>query len=332
MYQTIIVPVDGSAPSEAAIPVAARLARGAGATLELVRVHRTTRADLDQNPVWGEVFRDLERKRLASLAERYEPMVGRPIVTELLEPPVVTALWEHTSSRPAPLIVMTVRGRTGLRRAMLGSVSDGLVRQGVAPVLALRQRRRDGRQPTWKRADGPFHTVVVPLDGTALAEVALGHAIALARLTGARLHLVRVVEPAVATPMVGALAPLAFPMPDEATLTRDDLASEYLEGVAARINADGGQLAITTEIVLSDRPATTIVDSGRRNAADLMVMATHGRGGSRLLLGSVADSVLRKGPDAILFVHPTEVSLPAGLAERESSSIERRSYALANDS
>lgn len=308
MYQTIIVPVDGLPTSEAAIPVAARLARGAGATLELVRVHRTTGPDLDQNVVWSEVVRDLERKQLASLAERYEPLVGGPIVTALLEPPVVTALWEHTSSRPAPLIVMTVRGRTGWRRAMLGSVSDGLVRHGVVPVLALRQRRSDGRQLTWKRADGPFHTIVVPLDGTALAEEALTHAVALARLSGAMIHLVRVLEPVMAVAMVGAIAAQTFPMPDESTMTRDHLVSEYLERIADRLNADGGQLAITTEIELSDHPATAIADSVRQHDADLMVMATHGRGGSRLIFGSVADGMLRKGPDAILFVHPVDAS------------------------
>lgn len=273
MYQTIIVPLDGSPTSEAAIPVAARLARGAGATLELVRVHRPTRADLDQHVVWSEVVRNLQRKYFASLAQRYEPTVGRHVVTTLLEAPVVSALCEHASGRPAPLVVMTMRGRTGFRRAVLGSVSDGLIRHGSAPVLVLRQRRRDGRQLTWKRPDGAFHTIAVPLDGTAVAEE-------------------------------------AFPTPDESSLIGDDLVSGYLERVTDRIIAEGGQLAITTETELSDHPAAAIADCARQHDADLIVMATHGRGGSRLIHGSVADGMLRTGPDAILFVRPVDASLP----------------------
>jgi nucleotide-binding universal stress UspA family protein len=320
MYQTMIVPLDGSPWSEAALPVAAKLARACGAALEVVRMHRTKRPDLDQNPSWGEAFRQEERNYLTSLAAQYEPTVGRPVATALLEVPVVASLCEYASSRHAPLIVMTVHGRTGFRRALLGSVSDGLVRHSPAPVLVLRQRRSDGRELTWKRADGPFRSIMVPLDGTAFAEGGLAHAIAIARLTGARLHLVRVVVPVMAGAMVGAFAMHPFPALEESTVTGNDLASEYLAGVADRANAGGGLLAITTEVALSDQPGSAIAESSRRHGADLVVMATHGRGGSRLILGAVADRVLRKGPDAILFVRPTDVSLPAGLRLSESTS------------
>lgn len=331
MYQTLIVPLDGSPLSEAALPFAARLARATGGALELVRVHRTKRADLDQDPAVGEMFRQDERNYLTSLAAKFEPVAGRPVATALLEVPVVAALCEYVQSTHSPLIVMTVRGRTGIRRALLGSVSDGLVRHGLAPVLVLRQRRGDGRLPTWKRGDGTFQNIVVPLDGTAFAEAGLAHAVVMARLTGASLHLIRVVAPVMAGAMVGAFAMHPFPALEDSTVTRDDLAADYLEGVADRVNAGGGRLQITTEVALSDQPGSTITDSCDRIRADLAVMSTHGRGGSRLFLGAVADRVIRKGPDAILFVRPTEVSLPAGLHSAESSSHQKRSHALVQD-
>ena len=318
MYQTIIVPLDGGPRSEEAVPIAARLARAGGAALELVRVHRTQRPDLDQNPAWAEAIRQEERDSLAAVADKYESMVGRPIATALLEVPIVKALCDHAAGCRAPLVVMTVRGVTGFRRALLGSVSDGLVRHGNIPVLVLRRRRSDGRLPTWKRSSAPFHNVVVPLDGTALAEGGLAHAIAMARLTGATIHLIRVVTPVTVGAVVGALPVYALPPVDDWAMTRDDLASAYLEGVADRANAAGGRLAITTEVALAAEPGSAIAESCRRNAADLVVMATHGRGGSRLIFGAVADRVLRSGPDAILFVRPSEVSLPAGLRNGES--------------
>lgn len=330
MYQTVIVPLDGSPLSEAALPVAAKLAKASRASLELVRVHRTQAPDLHQDPAVAEMLRQAERNELAGVAAKYEAIAGQPVVAALIEVPIVSSLCEYVKSRPDPLVVMTVRARTGLRRALLGSVSDGLVRHGSAPVLVLRQRRSDGRLPTWNRGGKSFETIVVPLDGSAHAEGGVAHAVALARLTGARLHLVRVVTPVPAGAIVGAFAMHPFPALEDSTVTRDDLASDYLESVAMRINAGGGRLQVTTELALSDQAGSKIVESCRQNDADLLVMATHGRGGSRVFLGAVADKVLRKGPDAILFVRPTEVSLSAGLRAPESSHT-RRSHELVED-
>jgi nucleotide-binding universal stress UspA family protein len=316
MYQTIVVPIDGTRRSEAAIPFAAGLASGCGASLELVRVHRT-RPDLGYDALLEESFRQDERNHLACLAAKCELIVGRRVRTTLLDGPVVSTLCEYIGSRAAPLVVMTVHARTGIQRALLGSVSDGLVRHGPAAVLMLRQHRADGRVATWSRLDAVFHRIMVPLDGTALAEAALAPAVALARRTGAKLHLIRVVVPMMARAVVGPVAFHSFPVIEESTVTRDDLAFAYLDGVADRINAGGG-LLVTTEVALSDRAGSAITESCRRNGANLVVMAVHGRGGSRVFLGAVADDILRKGPDAILLLRPADVGLPAGLRSRVS--------------
>ena len=313
MYRTLIVPLDGSARSQGALPVAARLAHACDATLELVRVHLSDRPDLDSDPSWDDMFRQGQRQYLASLAEAYEPIAGRRVVTALLDPPVVDALCEYASSRPAPLVVMTARGRTGMRRALLGSVSDGVVRHGSGPVLMLQDGPGGGRPRSWNGTDHPLRTIVVPLDGTTFAEAGVAHAVAMARVTGATVHLIRVIGLGPSGMAIGEFAMQALPPFDEAELLRNDLAHEYLQGMVDRITAGGRRVDITTEVALSAQTGTAIAESCRRHGADLVVMATHGRGGSRLLVGAVADQLLKDGPGAILFVRPTNASLPAGL-------------------
>ena len=134
MYRSIIVPLDGSARSQAALPVAAALAHASGATLDLVRVHLDERPDLADDPSWDGMFREGERNHLESLALAYEGIAGTQVGTALLDPPVVESLVEFAAERSSPLIVMAGRGRTGLRRALLGSTADGIPSVGIGGI------------------------------------------------------------------------------------------------------------------------------------------------------------------------------------------------------
>lgn len=312
MYRTIIVPVDGSTRSHAALPVAARLARECGARLVLARVHIDGRPDLADDPSWDAMFREGEQRYLDSMARAYESTIGQEVEAVLLDSPVVESLCEFAAQRVAPIFVLAGRGCTGLRRALLGSTADGLVRHGAAPVLVLRNRQREGDASAWMMRNEPFARIVLPLDGTAFAEVGIAHALALAKTTGTHLHLMRVVGPVVNNADLGAFT--MYPvLPYDSTADRNDLARAYLDGVVDRIKASVPTLTISTEVSLATDAGSAIVESTRHQAADLVVMASHGRGASRLLVGAVSDRVLRDGPDAILFVRPTRASAPPGL-------------------
>ena len=314
MYRSIIVPLDGSARSQAALPLAAAFAHASGATLDLVRVHLNDRSDLAGDPSWDEMFREGELRYLESLGLAYESIAGTKVSAALLDPPVAASLIEFAESRVAPLFVMAGRGRTGLRRALLGSTADALVRGGTTPVLVLRDRGPED-PPSWRFGKQPFHRIVLPLDGTTYAEGGIAHALAIARATGAKLRLVRVVGPVVTSAVLGAFTMHPIPAFDEATIVRNDLAQEYLARIVDRINASGPKVDISTEVALSTDPATAIIESCGRTAADLVVIPTHGRGASRLIAGAVGDRLLRDGPDAILFVKPVKSRLPAGMVE-----------------
>jgi nucleotide-binding universal stress UspA family protein len=136
-------------------------------------------------------------------------------------------------------------------------------------------------------------TILIPLDGSALAEAALVPAVDLARDYQAKLVLVRAAEAH------------GFPMADPTAAQVDAVraAEEYLPGVHARLTAAG--LADVETAVWYGPPAEAIVEAARYRVADLIVMSSHGRTGlGRLVLGSVAESVLRGTETPIFLVRP----------------------------
>lgn len=134
-----------------------------------------------------------------------------------------------------------------------------------------------------------YRTILVPLDGSPLAERALPYAQGLAASVGARLLLVR------------AALPRGFPVQGcadgEAQVTRE--AEQYLSSVADRLDTPG----VVEAAVFSDPAAEAIVEESRLRCVDLVVMATHGRSGlGRWVCGSVVEAVLASSPVPVLLV------------------------------
>ena len=147
------------------------------------------------------------------------------------------------------------------------------------------------------------------------AEGGIAHAVAIARATGAKLRLLRVVGPVVTSAVLGALTMHPVPSYDDTTVVRNDLAHEYLHGIVDRIGSGAPRVEISTEVALSTDPASAIIESCRRTAADLVVIPTHGRGASRLIVSAVGDRLLRDGPDALLFVKPVPSRVPVSVSQ-----------------
>jgi nucleotide-binding universal stress UspA family protein len=152
-------------------------------------------------------------------------------------------------------------------------------------------------------------TILVPLDGSPLAERALPEAVELARQRGARLLLLRAAE---------AHVPLGAD-PTQAQVRVVQEAEAYLASVKAQLAATGIPDVETS--VWYGPPASAIVEAARLRGADLIVMTTHGRSGlGRLILGSVAESVLRGTTTPILLLRVPEapVETPPGRAEQST--------------
>lgn len=141
----------------------------------------------------------------------------------------------------------------------------------------------------------PLRRIMVALAGSAFSREAVGHAIRLARATGARITLVEVV---VRTAGIGALLRPGDPSVESA--------SHFLETVRDEVPDDLGPVDV--RVVENRTAAAGLIQEIRRGDMDLVVMATHGRGGMRrLIMGSIAESVLERADLPVLLCRPAGV-------------------------
>jgi nucleotide-binding universal stress UspA family protein len=293
MIRSLLVPLDGSPFGEQALPLALALTRGAHAALQMVHVHVPIASAYSGNELAANLYLDAEmrlheRDYLRRVTDRVAGEEPGQVTSALLEGPVVEALREHMLSHGTDLVVMTTHGRGPFTRFWLGSVVDQMIRQLPVPVLLVRPRDNGAARVV------PRH-LLVPLDGSPLAEQVLTPALEVARTLAADVALLRVVE----MPSEGRPAGL-----DPAMLRRCEVeARGYLEEVAGRLRESG--VRVTTRVVVDRRPAAAILEAAEAHDGTLIALATHGRGGlARLLLGSVADKVIRGATAPVLVYRP----------------------------
>ena len=204
----------------------------------------------------------------------------------------VAAITEYAAENDIELIAMSTHGRSGIGRWVYGSNADKLLQSTTIPMLLVRPRSGDASE----QGATPIDTLVVPLDGSSLAEDALAYAEALAGQMSLKLSLIRVVTtPGIAYPGVEAYIynPGAF-----SDLEKE--AATYLQDKQAHLESQGLEVSCT---VKAGYAANFIIDFAEDSESNLIVMSTHGRGGvGRWIMGSVADRVLRASYRPILLI------------------------------
>jgi nucleotide-binding universal stress UspA family protein len=181
-----------------------------------------------------------------------------------------------------------------VRRWLLGSVASKVVQTAANPLLMIRptEDTNESQEPKLDR-------ILVPLDGSGLAEKILPHVRALAETNNVEIHLLRVytLPPDAYVVADGVIA--QGPAPYREELKKE--AQTYLDGVMAGLRADGLQRVIAT--ALEGDPAGEIIDLARKTPNDLIAISTHGRSGiGRWVLGSVAEKVVQHSRGPVLLV------------------------------
>lgn len=283
MFTRILVPLDGTALAATALTAARTLTTETGAALSLLTVLGPDNAGFDPDTA----ARRAAHRRLQGVAESLrEGGVGATIAVREGWP--VEAITAYAREVGIDLVCMATHAYAGVQRLVLGSVAEGVLRETGLPVLLVRA----GANAVRRGGDAP---VVVPLDGSSLAEGALPGAVALARQLAAPLVLVRVreVRPALADEYLLDDPTLAYSLPWETDAAAID---DYLAGVSGRLAYDD-----VRTVQLCGVPAVTLVGYLRATAPALVVMATHGRTGlARWIMGSVAASVVRAAVAPVL--------------------------------
>lgn len=288
MQPTILVPLDGSAVGEDALPTAAMLARGMGARLHLVHVHEGILLLYSSDLVIGgvptlntpidEQCRDDELAYLGLAAERLRAD-GHEVTTALLNGPIDDALAKAAATEQAAMIVMSTHARVGAARTFMGNLGDSLVRHTSIPLLLVHVQPAPVPDPA-----PPFRHMLIALDGSPLAEQVL----AIAQRIGSALNL------------EFTLLHVTSPHSNGSERSAIQL---YLNGVAARLDAPPEK--VHTMMMAYRNPADAINIYAENHGIDLVVMSTHGRGGlSRLVFGSVADGVVQTAKTPVLVYRP----------------------------
>jgi len=294
MFRSVLVPLDGSGFAEQALPLALSMARHAGCPLRLLRVVPPLADYFFWAPMPGDPLEVELRAAHRTAAQGYlEDVVRRlrdagagSILCDVVEEEdgVSESIYADVVKTGADLVVLTSHGRGAVRRFWLGSIADKLVRSLPVPVLLVRPH-----EPALAldlRHEVVLKHLLLALDGSTLAERILEPALAVGKAMGTDFTLVRAIRPA--WPALHPSWHGAQKIDEQQRRT----AEAYLETVANHLRAGGA--TVQTRVHFAEQPAVAILEEATLAGADLIALETHGRGGlTRLLLGSVADKVVR---------------------------------------
>jgi nucleotide-binding universal stress UspA family protein len=284
MSRKLLVPLDGTPESAAALPFARTLARDGGLDIALVRViasHRDRGAGPDQAEA-TEYLHQLTKEMQS------EGQTAAGVVRQNDDP--AAAILAEAHEQEVDLIVMTTHGRSGLGRAIMGSVATRVVEKANLPVVLMRPGERRVTQ---------IRKLLVPLDGTPGGSVALSAAVEIARTGNASILLLEVVMPMPMYAAGGLWGTGAYIDPEWDEDARKS-AEDYVTRMASRLERAG--IPSTGRAVLGP-VADTIVRTAESDEADMIVMSTHAlTGPARAILGSVADAVVRSARVPVLLI------------------------------
>ena len=284
MYDTILVPTDGSDHAVRAAEHARYLADAFDAT-----VHVVTVLDLQHAGGLGEEFvGHLEAQGEKALGAVRAVVDGDAVVTATLRGEPSETILAYAADHDVGLVAMGTHGRTGVDRYVAGSVTERVVSRSEAPVLTARATERS-------RVGDGYEEVLIPTDGSEPAGAAVEPGLAVAERTGARVHAVTVVDAG------DAAASPDYSVPEEVTAHLETEGEAATEGIAAQARERGleATTAVRTGVAASD-----LLAYADEHGVDLVAMGTAGRTGlTRYLMGSTTERLIRHAEMPVLAVN-----------------------------
>jgi len=293
MYNKILVPLDRSTLSEGVLPYVRALARAINVPVELLHVSDTTQ--LTAYPPSTHAGEYLEK-----VAASFSGLTDVQRTVEQGNP--AGMIVDLAAANPSTLIAMATHGYSGTKRWLLGSVAEKVLHATTNHLLLVRPAEGEGR------GEAELNTVLVPLDGSELAEKVLPTVRDLAGRLGLKIVLVRVLtslyfgQPEAYVPMFG----VNIQSQKELWAEARTAATRYLSGKVEQLSGEG--ITEVSSVVIdagAEGAAAGIIDLAKKTAHSLVAMSTHGRSGiGRWILGSVAERVVRHSSGPVLVIRP----------------------------
>jgi len=297
--QRVLFPTDFSEGSKRAFPQAAFLADWHDAELHILNVTGRHRHDYEETkknfPIPLDTLTEWLRRPAKSVSgSNWTDLSDLPIEqTQVESASPAERIVTYAEDQDIDLLVMGTHGRRGVDHMLFGSVTEEVVRFSPCPTFTV----RTDAEVEPSKAVG---RILVPIDFSEASDAALEHGKEIAQTYGAEIDLLHVVEEPFYPPAYG---------PDVASFPTQDVVERVEKQLADMAREEIGY----EHVMISARtgyPSSEILDYIDENEVDLVVMATHGRTGlDRVLLGSVAERVLRQSPTPVFIVKPDRKSL-----------------------
>jgi len=289
----ILIATDFSPHAEAALAHAVEFAKAFDAELHVLNVqvpYGPTSPLLDRYPHEEEAHRALRDLEVGVT------QAVRTLVRGVAAAPTILT---YADDHDVDLLVMGSHGRRGLRRVLLGSVTEEVLRAGRRPVLTVHQERF-GNEETPR-----YGRILVPVDFSSRTPGQLEIAADLAKRFGGELDIVHVVDPPIVPELYMPVGALAIDMRQTMEKT-----IERVEELAGPLRDD---LEVRTDVLVG-RAVRELLD--RAKTAELLVMPTRGNTGfDRMMLGSVTEGVLRRATCPVLALKPNPDRVPDGVPD-----------------
>lgn len=298
MYKKILLPLDGSKLAEASVGYAVWLAAKSGAELQLMHVYRG--GSTSKSPYLERVIASILRRELVAGAQV-------PIKAVVSRGDPASEILRYTEDNGIDLIAMSTHGHTGLKRWVIGSVADKVIRNSNRPVRLLKSHTGSASGET-----GYGNRVLALIDGSDYSEQVIPHAAYHARLGGGELILMSVCEPPELVPSASYhIIPHDYPPTrpvqwekyvEQETAQRKQACGLYLSKLAERNRENGIRTQVNSPF---GKPEDEIIKYLEENPVSFIAMTTRGRSGvSRWIFGSVAEKVLLASSQPVLLINP----------------------------
>ncbi|MEP7135913.1 MAG: universal stress protein [Chloroflexota bacterium] len=310
MFETILVPLDGSQLANCVLPHVVAFARSFDAEITLLRMLEKNQAGTSAqlfdllnwqiNKTRADLNLEKVKARLQELGIRVQATVTEGLVAE--------GITEYAQNQGMKLIVLSSHGRNGLTQWGISSITQKIILSAQTSLLIVRAHQYGVH--TDELSEAPvYQRILLPLDGSQRAENVLPIITQLARFHKAQIQLVQVIQ----TPEMARQMP---PTPDDIELSNrvitrnQEEAGRYLEQLKSRSYLEG--IPVQTHLITSDNAAVALHQLGEQEQIDMVALSAHGYSGNHQWpYGSMVNNFILYGKVPLLIVQdlPTKPEL-----------------------
>jgi len=296
MYNKLLVPLDGSKTAENVLPYARLLATQLQLPTELLSIVELPMSAVAEKAL----YLDSIVERAVAVSQEYLNRIaktfgGADVTVSVEKGNPEELILARAEGEEKTLTAMGTHGRSGIGRWLLGSVAEKIVREAKNPLFLVR-----AKEDAKTEGQAALNSIIVPLDGSTLAERILPHAIELAKALKLKVILVQVFT------LKQIIHTYKDYIPDFDALQKstESGASRYLEEKERQLKREGLEVS---SLAAEGEAAETILELAKGAPDSLLAMCTHGQSGiRRWMLGSVTEKVIRHAENPVLAIHPQQ--------------------------